>query len=181
LFKISHTNETDTFRAVHACWENSNIEYLRKKLVNDRLTDELIYQSVKKGSKFNEVLDQTLKGKEMRMPEGLFFFDKDGTKRTEIRIKWWEDPSKMTYKSISVEPIDNLPEKPVELAELKSSTFYSDHDKKVFFGHYWLKGKPILYRENICCLDYSVAKGGKLVAYSLNGETILDNKNLNYV
>ncbi|MBP9133506.1 MAG: metallophosphoesterase [Saprospiraceae bacterium] len=173
--------ETDTFRAVHACWENSNIEYLRKKLVNDRLTDELIYQSVKKGSKFNEVLDQTLKGKEMRMPEGLFFFDKDGTKRTEIRIKWWEDPSKMTYKSISVEPIDNLPEKPVELAELKSSTFYSDHDKKVFFGHYWLKGKPILYRENICCLDYSVAKGGKLVAYSLNGETILDNKNLNYV
>ena len=38
--------ETDTFRAVHACWDNINIEYVKKTLVNDRLTDELIHQSV---------------------------------------------------------------------------------------------------------------------------------------
>ena len=58
----------------------------------------------------------------MKMPEGLFFFDKDGTKRTEIRIKWWENPLAMTYKSISIEPIDNLPEKPIELSELKEDS-----------------------------------------------------------
>jgi hypothetical protein len=173
--------ETDQFKAVHACWDNNKIEYLRKTLVNDRLTDELIYQSVKKGTELNEAIDQTLKGKEMKMPEALFFTDKDGTKRTEIRIKWWEDPSEMTYKSISVEPIDNLPEQQIELSELKSLDFYSNKDKKVFFGHYWLNGEPALYRENICCLDYSIAKNGKLVAYRLNGETILDNKNLIYV
>jgi hypothetical protein len=173
--------ETDKFKAVHACWDNTNIEYLRTALVNDRLTDELIYESVKKGTELNEAIDQTLKGKEMKMPEGLFFFDKDGTKRTEIRIKWWENPLAMTYKSISIEPIDNLPEKPIELSELKSPDFYRNNDKKVFFGHYWLKGEPSLYRENICCLDYSVAKDGKLVAYRLNGETTLDRKNLIYV
>lgn len=173
--------ETDQFKAVHACWDNKKIEYLRKTLVNDRLTDELIYQSVKKGTELNEAIDQTLKGKEMKMPEALFFTDKDGTKRTEIRIKWWEDPSLMTYKSISVEPIDNLPEQQIELSELKSLDHYSNKDKKVFFGHYWLNGEPTLYRENICCLDYSIAKNGKLVAYRLNGETILDNKNLIYV
>lgn len=145
------------------------------------MTDELIYQSVKKGTELNEAIDQTLKGKEMKMPNGLYFTDKDGTKRTEIRIKWWEDPSVMTYKSISVEPIENLPEQQLELSELKSLDFYRDNDKKVFFGHYWLKGEPSLYRKNICCLDYSVAKGGKLVAYRLNGETILDSKNLTYV
>lgn len=53
--------ETDTFRAVHACWDNKNIEFLKKTLVKDRLTDELIYQSVKKGTKLNEAIDQTLK------------------------------------------------------------------------------------------------------------------------
>ena len=173
--------ETDKFKAVHACWNNSSIQYLKNTLVNDRLTDELIYQSVKKGTELNEAINQTLKGKEMKMPEGLFFTDKDGTKRTEIRVKWWEDPSVMTYRSISVEPIDILPEQPIDLAELKSLDFYRNNAKKVFFGHYWLNGEPSLYRENICCLDYSIAKDGKLVAYRMNGEDILDNKNLIYV
>ena len=173
--------ETDTFKAVHACWDSNNIEYLKKTLVNDRLTDELIYQSVKKGTALNVAIEETLKGKEIKMPEGLSFTDKDETERTEIRIKWWEDPSKMTYKSISVEHIENLPEQPIELSELKSLDFYRSDDKKVFFGHYWLKGEPSLYKNNICCLDYSVAKDGKLVAYQLNGENILDRSNLTYV
>lgn len=173
--------ENDKFKAVHACWDNDNIEYLRKILVNDRLTDELIYKSVKKGTKLNEAIDQTLKGKEIKMPDGHFFTDKDGSERTEIRIKWWEDPSKMTYKSISVEMVDSLPEYPIELSKLKRLDFYSNNDKKVFFGHYWLRGEPTQFKENICCLDYSIAKGGKLVAYRLNEEIILDNRNLIYV
>ena len=173
--------ETDTFRAVHACWDGNNIQFLKQTLVDDRLTDNLIYQSVIKGTKLNEAIDQTLKGKEIRMPEGLFFIDKDGAKRTEIRVKWWENPSQMTYKSISVEPIENLTEQPIEVSELKSSDYYQETEKKVFFGHYWLKGEPSLYKENICCLDYSVAKGGKLVAYRFNGENKLDVSNLTYV
>lgn len=173
--------ETDSFRAVHACWDHNNIQYLKDTLHNDRLTDELIFQSVKKGTTLNEAIEQTLKGKEMKMPDGLFFIDKDGTKRTEIRIKWWENPSQMTYKSISVEPLENLPEQPLEKSELKFIDYYKEEDKKVFFGHYWLKGEPSLYKKNICCLDYSVAKGGKLVAYHLNEESLLDSRNLIYV
>lgn len=173
--------ETDTFRAVHACWDNSNIEFLRKTLVNDRLTDELIYQSVIEGSELYEAIDQTLKGREMKMPEGRSFTDKDGTKRTDIRIKWWEDPSKMNYKSISVEPHEDLPALPIDVYELKTTDYYRENEKKVFFGHYWLKGNPSLYRHNICCLDYSVARKGKLVAYRFNGGNILDNNNFEYV
>ena len=157
--------ETETFRAVHACWDNKNIDFLKKTLINDRLTDELIYESVNEGTALNQAIEQTLKGKEMKMPEGLSFTDKDGTQRTEIRIKWWENPLEATYKSISVEPIDNLPELPIESSILQSNDYYQSNDKKVFFGHYWLKGEPSLYKENICCLDYSVAKNGKLVAY----------------
>ena len=108
--------ETDTYRAVHACWDNKNIEFLRQTLVNDRLTDDLIYQSVKEGTALNEAIDQTLKGKELKIPNGLHFTDKEGTVRTEIRIKWWENPSEMTYKSICVEPIENLPEQPINVS-----------------------------------------------------------------
>lgn len=173
--------ETDTFRAVHACWDHNNIEFLKKTLINDRLTDELIHQSVKIGSKLNEAIDETLKGKEMAMPEGHSFFDKDGNQRTEIRIKWWEDPKLMTYRSISVEPIDNLPEKPIEFPESNRFDFYGEKEKPVFFGHYWLRGQPSLYKGNVCCLDYSVAKEGKLVAYRYDGERIMDGKNFVYV
>ncbi|HER39699.1 MAG TPA: hypothetical protein ENO10_00585 [Salinimicrobium catena] len=115
------------------------------------------------------------------MPEGLSFYDKENINRTEIRIKWWEDPSKMTYRSFSVEPLELLPEDPVNLSDLKSPNFYRDDDKQVFFGHYWLRGEPSLYKDNICCLDYSIAKEGKLVAYRHNGESVLDKRNLVYV
>lgn len=173
--------ETDEFRAVHACWDNRNIQYLRESLVRDRLTDDLIYQSVKKGTKLYYTIDQTLKGKEIKMPEGLSFTDKDGTERKKIRIKWWEDPLKTTYRSLSVVPIDELPDRPVEYPDGFSGDYYQSTEKKVFFGHYWLNGKPSLCRPNVCCLDYSVAKGGKLVAYRLTEEENLNEKNLIFV
>ncbi len=175
------TYETDTLRAVHACWDHNNIEYLRKTLIKNRLTDELIYQSVEKGTKLYEAIDETLKGKEMEMPEGISFIDKDGTKRTEIRIKWWENPLLMNYRSISVEPIDNLPEQPINFPGSDSADFYNDNEKPVFFGHYWLRGQPSLYKDNICCLDYSIAKKGKLVAYRHDGEKKLDPENFVFV
>ena len=173
--------ETEKFRAVHACWDDQNINFLKKQLKNNRLTDDLIYQSVKKGSDLNEAIEQTLKGKEIRMPEGLFFTDKDGTKRRDIRIKWWENPSEMTYKEISVEPLPNLPETTIDISLLKNTNYYKKDDKPVFFGHYWLQGEPSLYKENICCLDYSVAKKGYLVAYSFDEERILDRQKFTYV
>jgi len=173
--------EADGFKAVHACWDSKNIGVLRANLQGDRLTDELIYRSVDKGTELYVAIDQTLKGKEMKMPDGLTFTDKDGTERTEIRIKWWEDPASMTYRSISVEPIESLPEVPIDARELNSPDYYRDDDKIVFFGHYWLRGEPSLYRGNICCLDYSIAKGGKLVAYRLDDETVLYGNKLVYV
>ncbi|MES2394866.1 MAG: metallophosphoesterase [Bacteroidota bacterium] len=173
--------ETDKFRAVHACWDNNHIDYLRQQLSNDKLTDELIYQSVKKGTQLNLAIEDTLKGKEITMPKDLDFTDKDGTKRTEIRIKWWEDPAHSTYKSISVEPLENLPESPVEISLFNDSNYYSKNNKAVFFGHYWLKGAPTLYRNNICCLDYSVAKQGHLVAYRLDEEKDLSTNKMVYV
>ena len=173
--------ETENFRATHACWDNKIITFLKNKLWNNRLTDELIYQSATKKTHFNNAIDITLKGKEISMPGDLFFIDKDGTKRTDIRIKWWEDPTKTNYKNISVESFEDLPEIPVDTDLLPNIDFYNTDDIPVFFGHYWLKGKPALYSHNICCLDYSVAKNGCLVAYRFDGEKKLETSKLVFV
>jgi hypothetical protein len=174
-------HETSNFKAVHACWDNANIEYLRKKLIDCRLNDELIYESVKKGNELNVAIEQTLKGKELKLPNGISFQDKDGTVRTDLRIKWWDNPVGMTYKSCSVEPIDNLPDFPINESQIQALRLTGSGDKMTFFGHYWLKGEPTFFKENICCLDFSIAKGGKLVAYRLNDENVLDMRNIVYV
>jgi len=173
--------ETDKFRVVHACWDNEHINFLREILIENKLTDDLIYQSVKKGTQLNIAIEDTLKGKEIKVPNWKGFTDKDGTNRSEIRIKWWEDPTKTNYRAISVEPLEDLPETPIETSLLKNVNYYNETDKPVYFGHYWLKGNPTLYRDNICCLDYSVAKKGHLVAYRFDGEEELDERKMVYV
>lgn len=173
--------ETDDFRAVHACWYNSNIGFLSTTLTKDRLTESLIRQSDIKGTELYRTIDETLKGREILISNGFFFKDKDGTVRKEIRIKWWEDPQQCTYKNISVIDLENLPDQPVDLSLLNSSTYYSKDEKPIFFGHYWLNGPPSLIRENVCCLDCSVAKKGPLVAYRYDGEKTLSNEKFIFV
>jgi hypothetical protein len=173
--------ETNNFKAVHASWSNGNIEYLRSQLKEDRLTESLLYRSNNKSDKLYNAIDETLKGKEIKIPDNLNFTDKDGFTRNEMRIKWWEDPANATYKSFSIVALDNLPAKSFPVSQIKNTEYYTETDKPVFFGHYWLNGKPDLYRDNVCCLDFSVAKGGYLTAYRYDGEEKLKKENLVFV
>lgn len=45
-------------------------------------------------------------------------------------------------------------------------------DRPTFIGHYWLDPKEALapLTRKVACVDYSVAKGGPLVAYRFDGE-----------
>lgn len=179
--------ETETFRAVHACWDYKSIAYLKLHLPNNRLTDDLIRESVEKDTELYNAIEITLKGKELSMPDGKPFEDEDGNPRFEMRYKWWEDLSKMTYDKIKMHPINELPEIAIEVSAIKDNDYYRKDDKTVFFGHYWLKMKelakdrPRSFRDNICCLDYSVAKGGHLVAYSFDDELKLDEQKFTWV
>ena len=110
-----------------------------------------------------------------------FHNPKDLALATEIRIKWWEDPSSLTYRSISIEPLDVLPDVQVDLSKVPTTTYYPRDEKPVFFGHYWLKGEPFLQRANVCCLDYSVANDGKLAAYRLDDAPSLSEHNIVFV
>jgi len=172
--------ETESFRATHACWDKNRISYLRKRLVKDRLNEKLIIQSAKKNTPLYTAIDETLKGKESPLPKGDSFSDKDRFRRTKARIRWWEDPQKtpaikMLMPMAGFKPPANL------RLKATNSWVYPQTDKPVFFGHYWLRGKPKLFRENVCCLDYSVAKGGLLAAYRFDGEQVLDKSKFVYV
>jgi hypothetical protein len=173
--------ETAHFRAVHACWDKEHITNLGKILTNDLISDEQIANASSEAHPLFTVVEETLKGKEMKMPEGMSFFDKDGTQRTEIRIKWWEDPQTSTYRQISVLPLDQLPNEPIYTAERQTLNYYDEHQKPVFYGHYWLNGTPSLQKPNVCCLDYSVAKQGYLVAYRYDDEQVLSKDKLIFV
>jgi hypothetical protein len=58
---------------------------------------------------------------------------------------------------------------------IQAAVPYPSDAKPVFVGHYWMRAEhPQLLRQNIACVDWSVAKGGFLCAYRWDGEQELD-------
>ncbi|RDV16577.1 phosphoesterase [Pontibacter diazotrophicus] len=176
-------HEEENLRAVHACWDKTHIQYLRDNLTNDRLTDNILLHRYKEDSRLTEAIEVTLKGKELPMPSGLTFQDKDGYARSALRIKWWLSPKQLTYRQYSIGTYDTLSDEIVPEALVSRNKPYSETEKPVFFGHYWLSGNTAtsVYGKNVCCVDYSVAKAGKLVAYRWQGERCLHHGNIHYV
>ena len=159
--------ELDEFRVVHACWDQQIIDELKPKLTKDNcLMEECYLDASLEGNDVYEAIEVLLKGKEISLPDGISFQDKDGNERHEIRIKWWEQSLK-TYQQASVLNIPGLNNSPdINIAKKDINKGYPLDDKPVFFGHYWFTGTPKAISNNVACLDYSAAKEGPLVAYS---------------
>ncbi len=155
--------ENEHFRAVHACWDEENIANLRKLLINDRLSEEQFHQSADKNNPLFQLVEETLKGKEIPLPNKETFIDEDGHSRSETRVKWWENPVNSTYLRISMVELNNSSAHTIIPEKYQLYTPYPETAKPVFFGHYWMEGEPKCFRPNVCCLDWSVAKGGSLV------------------
>ena len=168
----------DGLRVVHACWDREIISRIREYQGDSTLlSDELLRSACDKSSDWQyEAIEVILKGKEIALPEGVHFYDKDRTKRHEMRVRWWDDSS-TTYMTAYMGPEQyrtHIPDDPIEGNHLVE---YGHHEKPVFLGHYWLEGTPIPLADNIACLDYSVAKDGPLVAYRWSGEQVLNKGN----
>jgi hypothetical protein len=80
------------------------------------------------------------------------------------------------YRSISIEAHADLPEIAIEPTLLKAMIFYLPNDKPVFFGHYWLKGNPMIYRTMFVVLIIVWQKKGYLAAYRFENESKLENR-----
>ena len=169
--------ENDYLRVVHACWEFDKIEIFEKEMRGSKLRMDLLEASTEEGHELYEAVETLLKGKELELPKGVSFLDKDLNQRNKIRVKWWENPKGKNYKEYAVKletAYENLLDQIPENSSVNS--IYNPKDTPVFFGHYWLdEQKPSIQKPNVCCVDYSVANDGKLVAYRFDGETKLNN------
>lgn len=162
-------------RLIHACWHEPSrdalLPYLDKQA---RFTDAGFRACNRRGSMAYTAAEILLKGPEQRLPAGIHFIDKDGDKREEVRLRWWDRNAK-TFKSAAI----GLEGREDELPDSDLPVDYSYLDNKpVFFGHYWLKNAPKLTSPNAACLDFSVAREGYLTAYRWSGETELKETSL---
>jgi Calcineurin-like phosphoesterase len=162
--------ELPGLRVVHACWHEPSRVALRP-YVDDRdcFTEEGIREALRRGSDAYAAAETLMKGPEQKLPPGMFFSDKDGRERSEVRIKWW-DPDATTFRKAAIGVDDRLDELP-ELV-LPVDFTYRDNTP-VLFGHYWMRGEPHLTSSTAACLDFSVAKEGYLTAYQWSGESEL--------
>jgi hypothetical protein len=166
-------------RVVHACWS----ETARAVLDNDvddegRLTDEGFMQALSKGTPAYEACETLLKGPEMALPAGVWYLDAQGSKRKRCRTRWWDATANTLRSACTEEDIaGQLPDDPLP----PGTEILLDDSKPLFFGHYWMKGNPVLTSPTRACLDFSIAKGGVLCAYRFDGETELHADRLHWV
>ena len=155
-------------RVVHACWDDAQMA----RIVGP-VTDEFLHLACRKGQSLFAPVETLLKGREAKLPPGVTFTDRDGQQRSASRVRWFDDPAGATFRSYSMEDVDC--DLPLHRAVIEDASPYPKAAKPVFVGHYWLKApRPKLLRENIACVDWSVAKGRFLCAYRWDGEQQLD-------
>ena len=153
--------EKENFRAVHACWDDKHINWIKQNYIG-KLTNDFMALAADKRTNEYVVIEETLKGKEVTVPTEGHFHDKDGTLRKRSRIKWWkpENGRRLNKDVMFCSPGFGNKEFTVE------NIFIYNSEIPVFFGHYWLVEEPIIEMDQMAiCLDYSVAKEGKLVGY----------------
>ena len=154
-------------RVVHACWHEPSQAILSRSLDEQhRLPEDGLEEFFLKGSEIYAATEILLKGPEQQLPPGVHFVDKDGRRRTEVRLRWW-DESATTYRRAAIgfeDRLDDLPD--IQLPR----DFRCSGADPILFGHYWLMGKPTLSGAAAGCLDFSVAKGGHLSCYRWSGE-----------
>ena len=160
-------------RAVHACWDERAIQWLRDNKYKT-LNEDLLISSHYQSSDSHSAITSILKGKEYNIPKEYAWKDKDGHLRTKNRYKWWINSIQSTYGQF-------LFNCPIELRDqiIKDNiqaNSYPTTEKPVFFGHYWMDDPyPAIQTSNVICLDYSIAKGGSLVAYRWNESSQISN------
>ena len=161
-------------KVVHACWDKKAIEKISAFLEGgDCLNDELLVESSRRGTWQFEAVETILKGKELPLPNGVSYPDKEGNERHEMRVRWW-DKTVTTFREAYMGPESARTHIPDDEVHGDHLIEYAHDAPPVFLGHYWLEGIPEPLAPNIACLDYSVAKpGGKLVAYQWEGEQTL--------
>lgn len=167
-------------RIVHACWHQASMDLLRPLLgPQQTLTDEVLERGSRRGDEIFDAIEVVCKGPEIRLPDGIFFADKEGKVRHEVRVRWWQQ-NLTTYRNAAMVARAEdalIPDMPLPA---QWAGFHYE-GPPVFFGHYWFSGTPAVLSSQFACLDYSAARNGPLVAYRWDGEPSLSSEKLAWV
>ncbi|BBM88791.1 bis(5'-nucleosyl)-tetraphosphatase PrpE [asymmetrical] [Spirochaetota bacterium] len=199
--------ETPTFRAIHAAWDREAIKILRKNphfVKNKHHITPNLLQNFHNHEPSKQALNLLLKGITWNLPPPMTFLDHTGIARDYVRFAWWKS-NQATYLTNINNLAKYLLLNPTKAERLIKSLHqhrlpapnhylpgYARSEKPLFIGHFWLEQEriqqfnhailkkaktPYLLKHNLCCLDFSAAQGGPLVAYRFNGEKKLTEKN----
>lgn len=165
--------ETEHACFVHACWDVASMQQLQPLLTHDnKLTTAGLQATGQKHSAAYNALERVLKGVETPLPNGMYITDKGGTKRHNVRVKWWLDElNERPIQEIARVPKSDeaklaaIPKQPSgEPIEFELAT-----QKPIFIGHYWMRGIPQPLSKQVVCTDYSAAaKDGFLTCYQFD-------------
>ncbi len=182
-------------RVVHACWDETEMAGIAGIAgisgiagIAGPVDDAFLARATLRDGDLFEPVEILLKGKEIPLPATWYFLDKEGRRRDQTRVRWYEPPEGATYATYAWAPgpiLSDVPApgalasttEPIPEAVVHGAVPYPDDAPPVFVGHYWLPGDredPTLLRSNVACLDWSVARGGVLCAYRWDGERALD-------
>ena len=101
--------DLDGIRVVHACWDEKCIKAIDQSLQHhDGLSLSFLQAAHDRSNPLFRAVENVLKGKEAKLPNGIFFRDKEGHARTEVRTRWYLSPVGHTYGSyaLQTDPID---------------------------------------------------------------------------
>jgi Calcineurin-like phosphoesterase len=175
--------ELSELRVIHACWHSPFMEYLAPMLrPGMRLTKDLMVDMTREPESQAEkdspeasvfkAADALTKGLEIELPLGRSFLDLYGSRRTRVRVCWWNREA-TTYRTAALvgnELRQCLPDDPLP----PNVRIQVPNDKPIFFGHYGMYGSTNVLSATIACVDYGVNRGGPLCCYRWQGESRLD-------
>lgn len=150
-------------RIVHASWDHRAIERLSRR----RGWAEELIPDANNGALSPEQVAvlKLLKGPAITL---------DGVLH---RVRWWLDPRGRTLREVllsaKLDAIEDL-DRAVDPSDYEVFYPYPEDAPPVIFGHYGIPHHPLRYLPNAACVDYGVARGGKLCAYRWDGEQVFD-------
>ncbi len=169
-------------RVVHACWHPASMAVVEDACGGARLVTEQHYADASdKKHPLYRAVENLLKGPEISLTDhgAEPYWDKDGHKRTDARIRWW-DHNARTLRALAetrgarTEDGDRYPDPPDrEVGPAVGLTYVYTDEVPLFYGHYWREWEPVHlddWTTYTACVDFSAVKGGTMVAYRWNGE-----------
>jgi len=163
-------------RVVHAWWHQPYVDLVAQHWpAGQSMSDSLLHAAHRPQHPLWAAMEGLTKGLEVKLPDGHSFLDHGQVERQHVRTKWWhENPKSFRDVALVGEQAHRIPDLPLPPDFLGAPVT----DAPVFVGHYWMSGPLELQTHKVACLDWSVAKGGPLLAYRWEGEAVLDERRL---